>query len=95
MPEAFIELLFYNFRSTWALALFFVMWPLAFGLGGFAVNTSSHDNRLGLGQAMRRSVTLYLGFDKEAVETNSVILHRIVGALAWAYVVAIFIASIG
>jgi hypothetical protein len=95
MPDAFIKHLFYNFRITWVFALIFVMWPLVFGLGASALSTSSNGKRLSLSQAIRRSVSSYLGFDKEAVPPGQMVLHRIVGALAWAYVVAIFISSIG
>jgi len=95
MPEAFIKHLFHNIGSTWVFVLFFVMWPLVFGLGASGFSTSSNGKRLGLGDAIHRSVSSYLGFDKEPVHTGLMILHRIVGALAWAYVVAIFIASIG
>jgi len=70
------------------------MWPLVFGLGSSALSTSSNGKRLDLGQAIRRSVSSYLGFDKEAIHAGQMILHRIVGALAWAYVVAIFIKSL-
>jgi hypothetical protein len=95
MPEAFIKHLFYNIRITWVFAFFFVIWPLVFGLGSSALSTSSNGKRLDLGQVIRRSVSSYLGFDKEAIHAGPMILHRIVGALAWAYVVAIFIASFG
>lgn len=95
MPDAFIQHVIHYIGTTWVLALSFVMWPLAFGLGGSAMNTSSDAQGLGLGEAIRRSFSSYLGFDKEAVHRGRMVLHRIVGALAWAYVVAIFIASIG
>lgn len=95
MPEAFIQHICYNIKITWVFALFFVMWPLVFGLGASTLGTSSNGKRFGLGEAIRRSVFSYLGFDKEAVHPRQMVLHRIVGALAWAYVVAIFIASIG
>ena len=96
MPEEFIQHLIYSIRYTWVLAVFFLMWPIAFGLGASALNMSPDKTDLGPGEALRRSVSSYLGFDKEAaVQRNRLILHRMVGALAWAYAVAIFIASIG
>jgi len=95
MPEASLQHVCYNIRITWVFALFFVMWPLVFGLGASTLSTSSNGKRFGLGEAIRRSVFLYLGFDKEATYSAQIVLHRIVGALAWAYVVAIFISSVG
>ena len=60
MPEKFIQHLLHNIEYTWAFAFFFVMWPLAFGLGGSALSISSDEKGLGLGEAIRRSVSWYL-----------------------------------
>ena len=95
MPEAYIRLLFHYIEITWFFVFFFAMWPIVFGLGYSGLSTSTNGKKLGFGQVMRRSIASYLGFDKETVHAGPLILHRIVGALAWAYVVAIFIASIG
>lgn len=95
MPEAYIRLLFENIKITWVFALFFFMWPIVFGLGYSGLNTSTNGKKLGFSQVMHRSIASYLGFEKESVHSYPMILHRIVGALAWAYVVAIFIASLG
>jgi len=95
VPEAYIELLFHYIKITWIFALFFIMWPIVFGLGYSGLNTSTNGKRLGFGQAMRCSIASYLGFEKETVCSYQMILHRIIGALAWAYVVAIFVASLG
>jgi len=95
VPEAYIKLLFINIKITWVFALFFFMWPIVFGLGYSGLNTSTNGKKLGFGQVMNRSIASYLGFEKEAAHSYQMILHRIVGSLAWAYVVAIFIASLG
>lgn len=95
MPEAYIRLLFHYIEITWCFALFFGMWPIVFGLGYSGLSTSTNGKKLGFGRAMRRSIVSYLGFEKETACSDVMILHRIIGALAWAYVVAIFIASLG
>ena len=95
MPGEFIRLLVYNIKLTWVFALIFIIWPVVFGLGSLGSSPSPDSRELRLGEALRRSFSSYMGFDKEAVHRWHLILHRIVGALAWAYVVAVFIASIG
>jgi hypothetical protein len=92
MPKEFISHLIHNLGQTWVFVMIFLMWPIAFGLGALALDTSSDG--LGWGEAVRRSVSLYLGFGKDDVPRCPLIIHRTMGALAWAYVVALFIASI-
>jgi hypothetical protein len=95
MPERFVEHIIEFVKITWVFALFFPMWPIVFGLGCSGINTSINGKKIGFGQVMHHSIASYLGFEKETVYSYPMILHRIVGALAWAYVVAIFIASLG
>ena len=95
MPDAFVLHVFHYIKTTYACALLFGLWPLVFGLGASALSKLTGGEGLGLGEAIRRSVSSYLGFDKEVVYRGGLVLHRIVGALAWAYVVAIFVASMG
>jgi len=101
MSEDVIPQLVHNVRYTWLFALIFVGWPILLGLGASVFNTSQDATKRRLGEALYRSVSSYLGFGTEVLDAGIaqrswlVLVHRMVGALAWAYVVAVFIASIG
>jgi hypothetical protein len=101
MPSEIIPSLIHNVRYTWFFALFFLAWPFVLAFGGAILNHPSEGMKTDLGTALYGSWSMYLGFDREALNSAAAkqrwlsLCHRLLGALAWAYTAAIFITSIG
>jgi hypothetical protein len=101
MAEEVIPHLIHNVRYTWFFAVLFVAWPVVVGFGGLMLAPSSENAKISLGETMYRSWATYSGFNTHALNPAVaeqrwfLLVHRLVGALAWAYAAAIFIASIG
>lgn len=101
MPAEVISHLIHNLKYTWFFALFFVLWPFVVAFGGVLLAAPQDGAKVGLGEALYRSCATYSGLDRPALNPATGqqrwvgLCHRVLGALAWAYAAAIFIASIG
>lgn len=94
-----IEDLWANLTYRMVLTVFFlILWPVGGAVVAHLWGRSKDGPRLRLCEALHYSLATYAGLSGQ--ESNPArfkwlkLIHRLVGILAWAYITAVFIATI-
>lgn len=87
-------------HNIWITIFFLVFWPLLAALVIGLFGKSKDGARFRPCKALYCSIASYAGISQEELKPATmlskwlILIHRLIGILAWAYIIAIFIATI-